>query len=77
QALNNEAQKLYSSLYSFDKEVGACEFDLDMLEIIRPALQSLTEGLINRLSVINDGTFEIIDKTGFNNALNDNKNYAV
>ena len=57
--LNNEASKLYTSLYEFDN--GGCVFNQNKFMEIKKELLSLVQAIIYRLSVINDGSFVVID----------------
>lgn len=58
--LNQKAQTLYTSFYSFDGET-ACDFDKQGFERKKPELKELLCLIINRLNKINDGTFEVVD----------------
>lgn len=61
QRLNDEANRLFMALNSFEN--GTYRFDNERFKKIKPDLQSLTYRLIRRLDEINDGTYEIINKT--------------
>ena len=61
QALNDEAEMMYESLYSFDSCKGGCRFDEERFEQIKGQLLSIVQTLINRLSAINDGSYIIKD----------------
>ena len=58
QELNDKAAKMYDSLYSVENG-----FDSEEFEKIKPELRGLVERIIRRLLVLNDGTFEIENKT--------------
>ncbi len=62
QLLNDEAEKMYGALYSFDDEAHGCQFDNDRFAQIKAQLLSIVQTIIARLYVINDGTFTVIDK---------------
>lgn len=59
--LNDEAEKEYSSLYSFNKD-GVLIFDWQTFEDKKSDLLSLLQTIILRLNSINDGSFEIVDE---------------
>jgi len=59
QKLNDEAQELYESLYSFDPGSGGCRFDTERLSQIRSRLLSLARALVDRLNTLNDGSFSM------------------
>ena len=59
--LNEEAEKEYFSLYSFD-ENGSLVFDDIAFESKKDNLLSLLQTIILRLNNLNDGTFNIIDE---------------
>lgn len=59
--LNDEAEKEYSSLYSFNKD-GVLIFDWQTFEDKKSDLLSLIQTIILRLNSINDGSFEIVDE---------------
>lgn len=59
--LNEEAQKEYSSLYSFDKN-GVVSFDTKAFEAKKSSLLSLIRTIVLRINSINDGSFEVIDE---------------
>ena len=59
--LNDEAEREYSSLYSFDSD-GALHFDSKAFEDKKAHLLSLVQTIILRLNSLNDGTYMIIDK---------------
>ena len=61
--LNDEASELFESIYSFKAGGGGCSFDSERFEKIKPRLRSLIYKIIKRLDEINDGTYEIVDKT--------------
>lgn len=59
--LNDEAEKEYSSLYSFDED-GLPRFDYDLYENKKKELLSLIQTIILRLNEINDGSYTVIDE---------------
>ena len=59
--LNSEAEREYSSLYSFDDD-GLPRFDKDLYECKKEELLSLVQTIILRLNEINDGTYTVIDE---------------
>ena len=61
QILNNEAMEMYETLYSFNTENQGCQFNSDRFIQIKPQLHSIVQSIISRLSVINDGSFIVID----------------
>ena len=61
QTLNDEAERMYDSLYSFDSS-NSCVFNNEKFYQIKSQLLSLVQTLIVRLNTLNDGTFTIIDK---------------
>ncbi len=58
QSLNDEAEKMYESLYSFD---GRYKFDDNKYSEIKDQLLSIVQTIKDRLSLLNDGSFEIVD----------------
>ena len=62
QILNDEAEKMYESLYSFNSENNGFQFNNDKFHQIKSQLLSIVQTIINRLSAINDGSFTVIDK---------------
>lgn len=62
QLLNDEAEKMYGTLYSFNDGAQGCQFDNDRFIQIKAQLLSIVQTIIARLYVINDGTFTVIDK---------------
>lgn len=62
QALNDEAQKMFESLYSFNNKDGECQFNNDRFTQIKAQLLSIAQTIIDRLADINDGTFVVVDK---------------
>ena len=61
QVLNDEAEKMYESLYSFDNNDGGCHFNNDRFSQIKTQLLSIVQTIIERLSAINDGTFVVVE----------------
>ena len=61
QVLNDEAQRMYNSLYSFDAE-NACQFDEESFIKFKKPLLSIVQTIIMRLEMINDGSFSITDE---------------
>lgn len=59
--LNDEAEREYSSLYSFDSE-GVLHFDSQGFEDKKVHLLSLVQTIVLRLNSLNDGTYTIIDE---------------
>ena len=59
--LNEEAEKEYSSLYSFDKD-GVLNFDYQAFENKKRSLSSLVQTIIMRIDSLNDGTICVIDE---------------
>lgn len=55
QALNDEAESIYTSLYTFDN--GRCVFDEESYEAQKPELISLIQAIIARLDELNDGSY--------------------
>jgi hypothetical protein len=62
QTLNDKAEELYSSLYSFDEYGQACHFNEQAYENLKPQLLGIVKTIIYRLQEINDGTFTIKDE---------------
>ena len=62
QILNDEAERMYESLYAFNAETKGCQFNNDRFVQIKTQLLSIVQTLISRLSSINDGSFVVIDK---------------
>ncbi len=60
QELNDKAEELYESLYSFGGD-GCCFDDRKYVEV-KPQLLTMARKIIDILSDINDGTFVVIDK---------------
>ena len=58
--LNEEAQKMYASLYSFEE--GRPIFDKESYEKMKKDLLSLVQTIILRLEDINDGSYIVVDK---------------
>ena len=58
QTLNDEAERMYDSLYSFDSS-NSCVFNNEKFYQIKSQLLSLVQTLIVRLNTLNDGTFKI------------------
>ena len=61
QLLNDEAERMYSALYSFDDD-NPCQFDEDKFNIIKGQLLSIIQTIILRLNAIQDGSFYISDE---------------
>ena len=59
--LNEEAQREYSSLYSFDKD-GALNFDNQAFNEKKGELLSLIQAIIQRVESLNDGSILIVDE---------------
>lgn len=59
QVLNDKAESLYSSLYSFE---NGFLFDEKGFESIKPALLSLIQTILMRLNEINDGSYVVNDE---------------
>jgi len=59
--LNNEAEREYSSLYSFNKD-GVLIFDKQAFENKKGSLLSLIQTILLRLNSLNDGSFEVVDE---------------
>ncbi len=62
QVLNDEAEKMYESLYSFNDDDSGCQFNNDKFIQIKAQLLSIVQTIIERLAALNDGTFVVIDK---------------
>lgn len=62
QILNDEASRMYSSLYAFNNEGRGCQFDHKRFEQMKPKLLSLVQAIIARLDIINDGSYVVIDE---------------
>ena len=62
QVLNDEAESIYTSLYSFDADGVPCSFDTVRFEAVKGELLSMVETILLRLKEINNGDFEIIDE---------------
>lgn len=62
QVLNDEAEQIYSSLYSFGEDGEACTFDEDKYEEIKDQLRSLVQTIIMRLEKLQDGSFYVKDE---------------
>lgn len=60
--LNEEAQEIMESFYSFNDESG-CEFNYDAFDKRKGDLMSLIETIKSRLESINDGSFYVLDET--------------
>ena len=60
-SLNDQVQKEYTSLYSFDKD-GRFVFDEKAFEQKREHLASSIKTIISRANELNDGSFEIVDE---------------
>ena len=60
--LNDEAEKEYASLYSFD-DSGALHFDAEKYKEKRETLISLVQTIILRVNDLNDGTYAVVDET--------------
>ena len=61
QLLNDEAERMYSSLYSFGTDTP-CQFDEEKFNIIKGQLLSIIQTIILRLNAIQDGSFYISDE---------------
>ena len=61
QLLDAEASRIYSSFYSFD-EKEACTFDQAAYDAHRGELLSLIQTIILRLTILNDGSYCILDE---------------
>ena len=59
--LNEEAEKEYTSLYSFDND-GVLRFNDNMYKQKKPNLLSLIQTIILRINAINDGTYVVVDE---------------
>jgi len=57
--LNKNIQDLYNSLYEFDSHNEACWFDTEKAKTKKPQLSALINKLIDRLSIINDGSYVV------------------
>ena len=53
---------MYESLYSFNNDNSGCQFNNDKYSQIKSQLLSIVQTIIERLAVINDGTFVVVDK---------------
>lgn len=62
QTLNDKAEEIYSSLYSFNDKGQACTFNESGFEAAKPQLLGIIETIIYRLQSINDGSFRVIDE---------------
>ena len=61
--LNEEAQEIMESFYSFN-ESSCCEFDYDAFNKRKDDLVSIVDTIKIRLESINDGSFNVVDETG-------------
>lgn len=61
QLLNAEASRIYSSFYSFDG-TEACSFDQVAYNAHKQELLSIIQTIILRLTIINDGSYCIVDE---------------
>lgn len=59
--LNDEAEKEYSSLYSFDSD-GVLSFDEKAFESKKSVLLSLIQTIVLRINNLNDGSFVVVDE---------------
>lgn len=59
--LNDEAEREYSSLYSFD-ENGMFVFDTTAFEKKKDFLLSLIQTIVLRVNFLNDGSFNVVDE---------------
>ncbi|MBQ9278372.1 MAG: hypothetical protein IJ224_07030 [Lachnospiraceae bacterium] len=59
--LDDEANKEYSSLYSFD-ENGTFIFDTNTYEKKKDVLLSLIQTIVLRVNDLNDGSYTVIDE---------------
>ncbi len=62
EVLNDEAAKMYESLFSFDSNTSGCVFDKAKFESTKSSLLSIVQTLLARLSMLNDGSFTVVDK---------------
>lgn len=60
QTLNDKAEEIYSSLYSFNYKGQSCTFNEAGFEAAKPQLLGIIEIIIYRLQTINDGTYRIV-----------------
>ncbi len=61
QTLNDEAERMYESLFSFEPGDNGCKFNENNFEQIKGQLLSLVQTIISRLKSINDGSYTIVD----------------
>lgn len=61
QLLDAEASKIYSSFYSFNED-GPCTFDQAAYDAHRKELLSIIQTIILRLTILNDGSYCIVDE---------------
>ena len=59
--LNEEAEKEYSSLYSFDENGVLC-FNENAFEEKKERLLSLIQSILVKIDSLNDGSFEVVDE---------------
>lgn len=59
--LNEEAEKEYAALYSFD-ENGLPHFNNKAYEANKHELLSLVQTIVLRVNSLNDGTYKVIDE---------------
>lgn len=57
--LNEQARLLYDECYSFDVNEDPCEFDEVCYQKNYPKMKEIIGAIIDRLNVINDGSFEV------------------
>ena len=59
--LDEEAEKEYTSLYSFDND-GVLHFNDKMYKQKKNNLLSLVETIILRINALNDGSYVVVDE---------------
>lgn len=61
QILNNEAERIYTSLYVIDDN-NKCTFRSDLFEAQKSVLLSIIQTIIARLNELNNGAYIVIDE---------------
>ncbi len=60
--LNEEAQNLYASYFSFDKDGETCVFNTDMEKESKEKMLTLLKKIISRLNYLNEGDYLVFDE---------------
>ena len=59
---NDQAEKIYESLYSFEPGGQGFRFNQDEFERMKPQFLVIIKKIISRLEEINDGSYIVIDR---------------